>query len=158
MRGVLKRTGVILKTGGPDLSLAGGLGLRLLGEEHSLDVGQNTTLSDGDTGQKLVQFLVVADSQLQVTGDDSGLLVVTGSVASQLQNFGGKVLEDGSEVDGGTGTDTLSIVSFAEQTVDTTDGELKSCTGGARLALSLGFSSFSTARHVDRYAYSTAVC
>ena len=28
---------------------AGGLGLRLLGEKHSLDVWQHTTLGDGDT-------------------------------------------------------------------------------------------------------------
>jgi len=47
--------------------------------EHSLDVGQNTTLSDGHTGQNLVQLLVVADSQLQVARDDSNLLLVTGS-------------------------------------------------------------------------------
>ena len=35
-------------------SLLGFLGL--LGEKYSLDVGQNTTLGDGDTGQQLVQL------------------------------------------------------------------------------------------------------
>ena len=43
-----------------------GLGLLgLLGEEDSLDVGQDTSLGDGDTGQQLVQLLVVTDGQLE---------------------------------------------------------------------------------------------
>ena len=129
----------------------GSLGLRLLGQKHSLDVGQDTTLGDGDTGQKLVQLLVVADGKLKVTGDDSGLLVVTGSVSCQLENFGGEVLENGSQVDWSSGTDTLGIVAFAEETVDTSDGELKSGTGRAGLALSLDFSSFAASRHDESF-------
>ena len=31
-----------------------------LEEEHSLDVGENTTLGNGNTGEEFVQFLVVA--------------------------------------------------------------------------------------------------
>ncbi len=72
------------------------LGLvRLLGEKDSLDVGENTTLGDGHTSEKFVQLLIVADSQLKVTGDDTGLLVVTGGVASQLENLSSEVFEDG---------------------------------------------------------------
>ena len=123
--------------------------LGLLGEEHSLDVRQDTTLGDGHAGQELVQFLVVADGQLQVTGDDTGLLVVTGGVAGELEDLSGEVLHDGSEVHGGTGTNTLSIVSLAEQTVDTTDGELKSSPGAAGLRLALHFASLSASRHGD---------
>ena len=44
--------------------------LRLLGQKNSLDVRENTTLSDGDTGQQLVQLFVVADGQLEVTRYD----------------------------------------------------------------------------------------
>merc|ERR1719391_664319 len=62
-----------------------------------------------------------------MTGNDPGLLVVTGSVACQLEDLSGEVLHDSSQVDGGAGTDTLSIVALAEQTVDTSHGELKSC-------------------------------
>ena len=51
------------------------LGL-LLGEQHSVDVGENTSRRDGDTSQKLVELLVVADGELQVARDDAGLLVV----------------------------------------------------------------------------------
>lgn len=41
-----------------------------------------------------------------MTGDDTGLLVVTGGVSGQLEDFSSEVLEDGSEVDGSTGTNT----------------------------------------------------
>ncbi|KAF3859729.1 hypothetical protein F7725_022128 [Dissostichus mawsoni] len=54
---------------------------------HSLDVGQHASLSDGHSSQQLVQLLVVADGELQVAGDDTGLLVVPGGVSSQLQDL-----------------------------------------------------------------------
>ena len=63
-----------------------------------VNVGQDTTLGDGDVAEELVQFLVVADGELKVTRDDAGLLVVTGGVASQLENLSSQVLENGSEV------------------------------------------------------------
>ena len=34
----------------------------LLGKQHCLDVGQDTTLSDGDSSKKLVQLLVISES------------------------------------------------------------------------------------------------
>ena len=88
-----------------------------------VDVGQNTTLGDGDVAEKLVQLLIVADGELEVTGDDTGLLVVTGGVASQLEDLSSEVFQDSGQVNWGTSTDTLSIVALAEETVDTTDGE-----------------------------------
>ena len=63
--------------------LLGGL-VRLLGEKDSLDVGENTSLSNGDSSKKFVQLLIISDGQLQVTGDDPGLLVVSGSITSQM--------------------------------------------------------------------------
>lgn len=88
-----------------------------------VNVGENTTLGDGDVAKKLVQLLIVADGELKVTGDDTSLLVVASSVASKLEDFGSEVLENGSEVDGSAGTDTLGVVALAEETVDTTNGE-----------------------------------
>jgi hypothetical protein len=90
-----------------------------------VNVGQNTTLCNGDVTKQLVQLLVVPDGELKMPGDDTGLLVVTGGVAGQLENFGSEVLEDSGQVDRGTGTDTLSVVALAEQTMDTTDRERK---------------------------------
>jgi hypothetical protein len=88
-----------------------------------VNVGENTTLGDSDVSKKLVQLLVVADGELEMAGDDTGLLVVAGSVTGQLEDLSREVLKDGGEVDGSTGTDTLGVVALAEQTVDTTDGE-----------------------------------
>ena len=128
-----------------DLSLLFGL----LGEKDGLDVGKDTSLSDGDSSKQFVQFLVVTDGQLQVTGDDPGLLVVTGSVAGQLEDLSSQVLHDGGQVHGGTGTNALGVVSLAEQTMDTSDGELESGPAGPRLGLSLHLSSFAASRHVE---------
>jgi hypothetical protein len=94
-----------------------------------VNVGEDTTLGDGDVSEKLVQLLIVADGELEVARDDTGLLVVAGSVASQLEDFSGEILENGGEVDRGTGTDTLSIVALAEETVDTADGERQTSLG-----------------------------
>ena len=128
--------------------LASLLLLSLLGEEDSLDVGEDSTLGNGDSGQKFVQLLVVADGQLQVAGDDAGLLVVTGSIAGQLEDLSSQVLHDCSQVDWGTSTDTLSVVSLAEKTVDTSNWELKSSTAGTGLCLSLGgLASFASSGH-----------
>ena len=122
--------------------------LGLLGEKHCLDVGQHTTLGDGHTSEQFVELLVVADSQLKVTGDDTGLLVVTGSVAGQLQDFSSQILEHSSQVDRCTGSNALSIVAFAQESVDTTHGELETSTRRPGLCLCSGLASgFSSSAH-----------
>ena len=80
-----------------------------------------------------VTNLVVPDGQLQVTWDDTGLLVVTSGVTGQLKNLGGEVLKNRSEVYGSSGTDTLSVVALPQETVDTTDRESE--TGLSRAAV-----------------------
>ena len=121
--------------------------LGLLGEKDGLDVGEDTTLSDGDSGEKFVQLLVITDGELEMSGDDSRLLVVPGGVTGQLEDLSGEVLKDGSQVDGGAGTNSLGVVSLAKESVDTTDGELKPRTAGTALCLSLRLASLSAARH-----------
>ena len=106
---------------------------RLLREKDSLDVGKDTTLSDGDSREELVQFLVITDGELEMSWDDSGFLVVTGGVTSQLEDLSSEVLEDGSQVDGSTSTDSLGVVSLAKESVNTTNRELKSSTAGSAL-------------------------
>ena len=64
-----------------------------------------------------------------MTGDDPGLLVVTGGVSCQLEDLSSQVLHDCSKVDWGTGSNTLGIVALAEMTVDTADWELQTGTG-----------------------------
>jgi hypothetical protein len=122
--------------------------LRLLWQEDGLDVGQDAALGDGDAGQQLVQLLVVPDGQLQMTGDDTSLLVVTGGVACQLEDFGGQVLHDGGQVDGSAGSDALGVVALAKETMDSAHGELEPSAAGAGLALSLDLATLSTSRHL----------
>ena len=91
------------------LGLLGGLG-----DEHRVDVGQNTAGGDGHTAEELVELLVVADGQLDVTGHNAGLLVVAGGVSGKLKDLGSEVLKDGGKVHGGTSTDAggeLALIS-----------------------------------------------
>ena len=129
--------------------LLGGL-VRLLGQENSLDVGENSTLGNGDSSKKLVQLLVISDGELKVTGDDSGLLVVTGSIASQLKDLSSQVLHDSSQIDRGTSSNTGGIVSLPQETMDTSNRELESSTAGPGLCLGLNLSSFASSRHDDQ--------
>jgi hypothetical protein len=64
---------------------------RLGGEELGLDGREDTTLRDDDVTEKLVELLVVSDGELEVSRDDSGLLVVPGSVTGELEDLGGEV-------------------------------------------------------------------
>jgi hypothetical protein len=134
------------------LAALAGLG-SLLGEKVLVDVGENTTLGNGDVTQELVQLLIVADGKLEVTGNDTGLLVVAGGVSSQLENLSSEVLEDGSEVNGSTGTDTLSVVALAEQTVNTANGEGQTSLGGTglRVLATASLAAGLSASHFDRF-------
>ena len=77
-----------------------------------MNVGENTTLCDCNVAEKLVQLLIVADGELEMTGNDTRLLVVASGVSGQLEDFGSQVLKDGSEVNGST-WDTRQIALFA---------------------------------------------
>lgn len=88
-----------------------------------VNVGEDTALGNGNMAQELVQLLVVANSELEMTGDDTCLLVVPGSVASKLEYLSSKVLENCGEVDGRASTDTLGVISLTEETVNTADRE-----------------------------------
>jgi len=90
-----------------------------------VDVGKNTSRGNGDSSEQLVELLIVLDGKSQMTGHDTALLVITGGVTGKLQDLGAKVLENGSEVDGGTGSHTGGVLALTKVTSDTTDGELK---------------------------------
>jgi hypothetical protein len=120
---------------------------RLLGKENSVDVGKDTTRSNGDTAKQLVQLLVILDGKRDMTGYNTSLLVVAGGIASELQDLGAEILEDGSEVHGSTGTHASSVLSLTEVAADTTDGELKSSLGRRGGTLLLAAASFSFSRH-----------
>jgi hypothetical protein len=114
------------------------LTLLLLGQKDGMDVGEDTTGSDGDTAEQLVQLLVVADGQLNVAGSDTSALVIAGGVTGQLEDLSSEVLKDGREIDGGTATNSGGIAASAEESGHTTDGELKTSASRSRLRLSSG--------------------
>ena len=90
-----------------------------------MDVGEDTSLGDCDTAEKFVELFIVADGELNVTWDDSGLLVVTGGVAGKLKDLGSEILEDGCEVHGGTGANTGSIFALLQEATHSSHWELK---------------------------------
>ena len=106
--------------------------LLFLGEER-MDGGDDTSVGDDDVVKELVQLLVVTDGDHDVTGDDTDTLVIARSVSGKLENLGGQVLQNGGEVDGGSDTDTASILTLLKLTVETTDGEGKTGLVGAGL-------------------------
>lgn len=61
------------------------------GEEFCKNVGEDTTLRDDDGTQETVKLFVVSDGELEMTGYDTGFLVVTGCVTGQLEDFSGEV-------------------------------------------------------------------
>ena len=104
-----------------------------------VNVGEDTTLGNGDVTQELVQLLIVAHSQLDVTGSDARTLVIACSIASQLQNLGSQVLQHCTQVHGGTATDASTIATLTEEAGYTAYRELQTsaCAAGLGLATSL---------------------
>ena len=96
-----------------------------------MDVWENTTGSDGGGAEELVELFVVADSELDVSWHNSGLLVVLGGVASELEDLSGEVLKDGSEVDWGTGTNSGGVSSGSHLSGNSSNWELESGSGGS---------------------------
>ena len=67
-----------------------------------VNVWQYTTLCDGDVAQKLVQLFVIPDGELEMTRNDTCLLVIARCVAGQLEDFSCQVLEHCCKVYWGT--------------------------------------------------------
>ena len=115
----------------------------LVSGNGSADVGEDTSFSDGGVVEELVEFLVVSDGEEDVSGDDSGLLVVLSGVSGQFEDLSSEIFEDGCQVDGGTSSDSFGVVGVSEETADSADGELETGSGG--LGDSLAGGSFSLA-------------
>ena len=118
--------------------------LLLLGEKDGMDVGEDSTGSDGDSAQKLVELLVVLYGKGDVAGDNAGLLVVAGGVSGKLKDLSAQVLKDGGHVDTGSHTNTGSVSTLLKVACQTGNWELKPSLGRRAGALSgLSASSFS---------------
>ena len=96
-----------------------------------MDVRKNSALRDGDSSKHLVQLLVIPDGQLKVARDDPGFLVVPGSVPSQLQDLGSEILDHSSEVDRGSTSNPVAVISLSEETMNSSNRELQSSSNGS---------------------------
>lgn len=120
---------------------------RLLWQKILVDVWKDTTLCDSDMAQQLVQLLIVSDGELKMPGNDTGLLVVTGGVSGQLENFGSQVLENGSQIDGSTSSNSLGVVALPQESMNSADWKREAGFGRSRLrvlaaaGLAAGFAS-----------------
>lgn len=90
-----------------------------------MDIGKDTAASDRDAREELVELLVVLDREGDVTGDDTGLLVVPGRIPRQFEDFGAQILQHGGEVDGRTGTHPRRELALPQVPADTSYGELE---------------------------------
>jgi len=95
--------------------------------------------------EELVEFLILLETEENVSGDDSVLLVLSDDHDRDLEDFSNEVLEDGSQVNGGSDSDSLGVSAVLEHAGDSSDGEAEAGLGGSRdLLVSSGFSfSFS---------------
>ena len=105
--------------------------LALVGEESGVDVWKNTTLGNGDTGEELVELIILAHGELDVAWVDALLVVVACGVASELEDLSCEVLKDGCQVHWGTSTNACGEVAALEVTVDTSNWELETSAGCA---------------------------
>ena len=103
---------------------------RLLGQEDRVDSWQNTTLGDGDALEDLAKLFIVEYGQLEVAGNDPGLLVVSGSIASQLQDLSSQVLQHRSQVDGSSLPGPGGVVPLLQLAVNFHRRELEASLGG----------------------------
>ena len=103
------------------------LAFLLLGEKDGVDVGEDSSLGDGDVSEELVQLFVVADGELDVTRSHPGALVVLGGVTSELEKLGGEVLKYRGHVDRSPRADTLGKATLAKVASHAADGELETC-------------------------------
>merc|ERR1719186_1459178 len=107
--------------------------LAFLGKQDSLNVGQHSALGDGNTSKQLVKLFVVPAGQLEMTGNNPALLIVSGSIPSQLQYLGSEVFHHSSHVDWSSSTNPFGVVALPEQPVDPAHRELKTSPARARL-------------------------
>ena len=118
-----------------------------------MDVGQDTTLGDGHVAEELVELFVVSHGELQVSGHDSLLAVVSGSVAGQLEDLGAQVLEHGGQVHGGATADSVGESAESQVSANSTDGECETSSGTSGLGLALSASAsfaFTFSGHDER--------
>ena len=102
------------------------LSFAFAGEEEDVDVGEDTAGSDSGVGHEFVKLFIIADCQLDVSGHNSGLLVVLSGISSEFKDLSSEVLKHSSQVDWSTSTNSVSISSLLHESCESSNRELKS--------------------------------
>ena len=95
-----------------------------------MDVWENTSGGDGGVGHESGELLVVSDGELNVSWDDSALLVVLGGVTCKFEDLSGEVFKNGGKIDWGTGSDSGSSSGCSHESSESTNWELETGSGG----------------------------
>ena len=80
-------------------------------------------------GEELVELVIFLEAEVDVSGDDSALLVLFDDHDGDFEDFSDEVLEDGGEVDWGTDADSFGVSALLEHTGETTDWEAETSFG-----------------------------
>ena len=94
-----------------------------------MDVREHASASDGHGSEQLVELFVVAHGELDMAGNDASLFVVASSIACELKDLSGEVLENRRKVDWGTSTNTGGVFALLEVAADAAHWELESSLG-----------------------------
>jgi len=117
-----------------------------------MDVGDDSSSGNGSLDEG-VKLLISTDGELQVTGSDTLHLKILARVSGKLKDLGGKVLKDCGGVHGSGGSNTLLALDGAlQETVDTTDRELKSGLARAAGGLLLGGGGLSSLSSLSSFS------
>ena len=118
-----------------------------------MNVRDNSTTSNGGLDEE-IEFLVTSDSQLQMSGGDSSDFEVLGSVTSQLKHLSSQVLQDSCGVDGSSRSHSVTGRDSAlQESMDSSDGELKTSSSGLGLGGSLRLTDLTTFASLASFAY-----
>ena len=90
-----------------------------------MNVGKNASGCDYNPSEKLVELLIVADSELDVSRDDALLLVVASSIAGKLEDLSGEVLENRSEVNRSSSSNAVCDLHLLDVSTYAADRKLE---------------------------------
>ena len=127
--------------------------LALLLEKEGLNVGENSAIRDGGVSNHLVEFLVVSNSELNVTGNDSLLLGLDSGIPGKFDDLAAEVLKHGSGEDTSTLTNLLGVAASLVHGVDATNGERDVGSSGSADGLCFTFSVALSAWHFDSFKF-----
>ena len=74
----------------------------------------DTRLSNDRVAEQLVELVIFLQTQINVSWDDSALLVLLHDHHRDFQNLSDQVLQNGGKVDRGPNTDSLAVSALFE--------------------------------------------